>query len=178
MKELIKACQQCDPAAQKLLYERHVDRLYYTIFRYVKNQFDVENLLQDVFLKIYNNIFSFDKSKGSFITWSATIAIRTALNHCKKAKFDFSFIEDHLALENEIIVLPLQNLAAQDLLNLINSIEDKYRVIFNLYEIDGYKHDEIAKMLNIKASTSRSSLTRAKKLIIEKIAQSKLMHYG
>ncbi len=178
MKNVIQACQQCDPAAQKLLYEKHVDRLYYTIYRYTKNRFDVENVLQDVFLKIFNKIDSFDSSKGSFVTWSTTIAIRTAINHSKKNKIDFTSLENQTDIINEASVLSLSELDATDLLQLINSIEDKYRIVFNLYEIDGYKHDEIAKMLGIAASTSRSTLTRAKKIIREKISQTKLEYYG
>lgn len=178
MKELIQACQQRIPAAQKRLYVEHVDRLYYVVYRYTQDKFDVENLLQDIFLKIFNKIDSFDSDKGSFVTWSTTIAIRTAINFCKKSKIDFSLLNEELESGSATSELPLSDLDAQDLLDLIGSIEFKYRIVFNLYEIDGYKHDEIAQMLGVNASTSRSSLTRAKKLIREKIALTRMINYG
>jgi len=131
-----------------------------------------------VFLKIFNKIDSFDANKGSFATWSRTIAIRTALNGIKKSKIDFSYIEDYPELENVIAVSDIDNYDAEELLDLINSISDKYRIMFNLYEIDGYSHDDISKLLGITASTSRSSLTRAKKIIRKKILKSKLKFNG
>lgn len=178
MNNLIQACQRCEPAAQKLLYEKHVDRLYYTLQRYTNDRFDTENLLQDVFIKIFNKIDTYDPQKGSFKAWSGTIAVHTAINHCRKKRWDYSFVDELQSVENDASDLSFSHLELQDLLAVIGSIDEKYGVVFNLYVIDGYSHDEIAQMLDIAAATSRSSLTRAKKLLREKISKAKLQYYG
>lgn len=166
---IIKACLQLDPAAQKELYLLHVDRLYYTVARYVQNSFFIENILQDIFVKIFKQLKSYDATKGAFTTWSNTIAIRESLNHLRKNQLEFVPLEnDQLDFVGNIDPL-LANMEAQDLLNLIQRIPTKYQLIFNLYEIDGYNHNEIAAMLKITASTSRSYLTRAKKMIQQEI---------
>lgn len=168
LENIILACQRKEYKAQKLLYDLFVDRLYFVIFRYVNDSFYTQNILQDVFFKAYKNIERYDPKKSAFNTWITTIAIRESISHCRKRKLDFSPIES-LNLpysESENI---LSKLKAKDLLNTISEIPEKYRVIFNLYEIDGYSHLEIAKLLTISVSTSRSYLTRAKQQIQNKL---------
>lgn len=147
------------------LYDLYVDRLYFVVRRYIKDEFSRENVLQDVFLKIFNALDKFDSQIASFNTWSTTIAIRESLNALRKKKMDFVPLD---YFENEIMQSLDPLLAAMEtdqILSIIDQIPDKYSVIFNLYEIDGYDHNEISEMLKIPASTSRSYLSRAKKLI-------------
>jgi len=165
---IIAACQRNELAAQKELYSLFVDRLYYVIFRYTNNDFYTQNILQDVFLKVFKNIDSFNPNIASFNTWISTIAIRESINHCRKKAVQFQPIDEHhLGIANVDMIL--SKLQAEELLKLIASIPEKYRVIFNLYEIDGYKHKEIAKILRITESTSRSYLARAKRIIQEEL---------
>jgi len=166
---IIKACLRLDPDAQKQLYLLHVDRLYFTISRYVHDKFFVENILQDVFLKIFKQLKTYDAAKGAFTTWSSTIAIRESLNHLRKNRLEFVPLENNqLDFVGNIDPL-LANMEAEELLNIIKRIPTKYQLIFNLYEIDGYAHNEIATLLNITASSSRSYLARAKKMIQQEI---------
>ena len=168
--QIIKACQQHDLKAQQALYKAYVDRLYFVVYRYVKDQYYIENLLQDIFLKIFKYLDQFDAGKASFATWTKTIAVRTAINHCKKRITEFYPIEYASELPaDEKITASLARLQAEDLLQIIAKIPEKYQIIFNLYEIDGYKHQEIAQLLDIKESTSRSYLVRAKKMIQEEL---------
>ncbi len=133
---IILACQRKEYKAQKALYNLFVDKLYFVIFRYVNDSFYVQNILQDVFFKAFNNIDKFDPKKAAFNTWITTIAIRESISHCRKRKMEFVQIDD-LNLDYAECENILSQLEAEDLLKTISEISDKYRVIFNLYEIDG-----------------------------------------
>ena len=166
LNKILKACRRNDRTAQHTLYQIYVDKLYYVVLRYVKNTFDTETILQDVFLKIFKHIASFDSRKASFYTWAKTIAIRESINHCKKKKLEFFPIDELYENKQQASTnLALERLHAEDLLWIISKIPAKYRIIFNLFEIDGLQHQEIADLLEIPIGTSRSYLTRAKKLI-------------
>ncbi len=172
LKNIIVACLKKDLEGQKALYELFLDRLYFIAIRYVSNQYYVENILQDVFLKVFNNLDKFDSKKASFNTWITTITIRECLNHLRKKVLEFEPIEnDQLKIVGNIDPLLLE-MDTEELIEAISSIPDKYRVVFNLFEIDGYSHKEISEELQINTSTSRSYLTRAKKQI-----QSKLINH-
>ena len=170
IKHIIKACQQRDKDAQKALYSLFVDRLYFTVKRYINDTFFIENILQDVFLKVFTKIDSYDETKAGISTWIHTIAIRESLNYLRKKQVVFTELDERasgLYAEVDGILLDFE---MEDLLELIARIPTKYQVVFNLYEIDGYDHKEIAEMLSMTASTSRSYLTRAKKMIQAEIS--------
>jgi len=139
------------------------------VVRYVNDPYFVENILQDVFIKIFKNLDSYDSEKGAFSTWSNTIAIRESLNHLRKKRLDFIPLDNvHLDFIGNLDPL-LANMEAEELLALIKKNPAKYQVIFNMYEIDGYSHKEIAEIINITKSSSRSYLSRAKKMIQQEI---------
>lgn len=169
LQNIIKACLQRDQTAMRSLYDLYVDRLYYVVKRYIKENYHIENLLQDIFLKVFNKLNAFDSTKGSFNSWITTIAIRESLNHLRKKKVDLMSLEDAILDTNADADPMLTQLELEDLMKRINAIPDKYRIIFTLYEVDGYEHKEIAEMLGIGISTSRSYLTRAKKILQEEI---------
>ena len=166
---IINGCLQRDFNAQKALYNRFVDKLYYTAVRYVSDKFFIENILQDVFLKAFNNIEQYDNIKASISTWLNTITIRECLNHLRKTKLEFLPIDNQdisfLDYKNDFLL----KMDADEILVIIQSIPAKYRVVFNLYEVDGFSHSEISKILKMKEGTSRSYLTRAKKMIQDAI---------
>ena len=117
---------------------------------------DAKDVLQDAFVKIFKNIASY-KSDGSFEGWMKRIVINTALTALKSRK---SFTEDieNVALQS----INSDELVLRDLLSLLNYLPEKRKTIFNLYEIEGYKHKEIAELLHITESTSRAELSKAK----------------
>ena len=169
LSHIIKACQRKEKKAQQSLYNLFVDRLYYVVLRYVNDTFYTQNVLQDVFFKAFKNIDSFDEKIASFNTWITTIAIRESISHCRKKSFDFSPIEN-MNIPTSDLENILSQLQAEELLKVIAKIPDKFRVVFNLYEIDGFKHHEIAEILGISEGTSRSYLTRAKQQLRKKLA--------
>jgi len=125
---------------------------------------EAEDILQDAFIKVFDNIGRFE-FKGSFEGWIRRIVINTALkNYSKK-----SFKQEQIGLENQP-ELPLDpeiysNLEEEELLRLINRLPDGYRLVFNLYAVEGYSHKEIADLLGIQESTSRSQLVKARKML-------------
>ena len=132
--------------------------------RYTRHRMEAEDILQDAFIKVFDNISKFE-FKGSFEGWIRRIVINTALkNYSKK-----SFKQEQIGLENQP-ELPLEpeiysNLEEEELLRLINQLPDGYRVVFNLYAVEGYSHKEIADLLGIQESTSRSQLVKARKML-------------
>jgi len=160
-KEMVDGCLVQDLRAQKALYTQCLDRVYYTIRRYVSDEFFIENIIQDTFIKVYKNIDRYDHKIAKFETWITSIAIRESINHLRKKKFEFNALEDSPNLvEKE--ASPLENLQAEDVLATLTCLPETHRSVFSMYEIDGYSHKEIGNLLGVTESTSRSYLTRAK----------------
>ncbi len=145
----------------------YVDRLYYTVIRYISDKHEVENVLQEVFIKIFGKLEQYDVNKGAFITWASIIAIRESINHLRKRKIRFEPIEKaSFVYQKESIYSDME---MEDLLKLISRLPEKYQIIFNMHEIDGYTHVEIEQMIQINQNTSRSYLSRAKQLLQKEI---------
>lgn len=163
---LIKSCQRRDTKAQRELYDLYIDRIYYIVRRYISDNYYINNIIQDIFLKIFNNIDKYDHNKGAFITWINTISVRASISHLRKSKLNYVILSENDNFTSQEVDI-LSKLNADDILSILSRIHEKYRIVFNLYEIDGYNHKEIAEIINITESSSRSYLTRAKKLLQE-----------
>lgn len=129
---------------------------------------EAEDILQEAFIKVYDNVAKF-QFKGSFEGWIRRIVINTALKNYQKSSFQKERIGledyDDRPIEPEAISL----LQEEELLDLIEQLPDGYRVVFNLYAVEGYSHKEIAEMLGIGESTSRSQLVKARKMLKDRI---------
>lgn len=133
--------------------------------RYSHDKGDAKDLVHDTFVKIFTKIESYNPNKGSFDNWSTRILINIALQRFRKHKKMF-FTDDILVLDKiDDNMDGLENLLAVDLLNIIKELPPGCRIVFTLYEIEGYKHKEIGEKIGINACTSRAHLTRAKKLL-------------
>ena len=163
--ELIKECQKNNREAQSKLFYLYKDRLFALCLKYCKNVDDAEDNLHDSFLAIFKNIKKY-KSKGSFEGWIKRITINTAIqkyrdNSTLQLIKDENIVEEEIALE--------EDLGINVLLELIQELPDRYRLVFNLYVLDNFSHKEIASMLKISEGTSKSNLSRAKLILKEKI---------
>lgn len=165
-KELIKRCLKGKADAQRLLYDKYSGVVYAICFRYAKNQEDAKDLLQETFINVFNSLKSF-KGAGSFEGWIKRIAVNCAIRHYKKNAKRIDSGDPELSPEAETYTSILDELSAQELLQVINGLPDGYRMVFNLYAIEGYSHKEISKELGITESASRSQLTRARKILME-----------
>jgi RNA polymerase sigma factor (sigma-70 family) len=166
--EIIKGCISGKPEAQEALYKKFSSKLFGISLRYTKDYSAAEDVLQEAFIKIFNNISGF-KGTGSFEGWMRRIVINTALERFRR-HFQMYSISD--VSENEESFKYnhiLTDIAAKDLLKLVQDLPAAYKLVFNLYAIDGYTHKEIGEILNISEGTSKSNLSRARKLLQNKI---------
>jgi len=149
--QLVEDCKQNKAKAQAIVYKLFASKLYAACYKYSRNRQEAEDNLHDGFITIFNKIEQF-KHKGSFEGWMKRIIINTTLEKYRKDKV-FHLIQEEV--EDEITVeLEESKLALEDLLKLIQQLPNRYRLVFNLYVLDGYSHKEIAQLLNISDGTS------------------------
>ncbi|QRR02940.1 RNA polymerase sigma factor [Dyadobacter sandarakinus] len=167
--ELVKGCKQRNRLAQKQLYKLFAGKLFAICLRYTKNRADAEDVLQDAFIKIYENIDSF-RADSPLEYWLRSVVVNTALNHLRQQKHlkDLDDVEMHHngIADKEVTLAGFQ---MQQLLELIHELPPGCQTIFNLYAIEGYQHNEIAQKLGISEGTSKSQYARARTLLQQKL---------
>jgi len=170
LKQLIIDCQKNNRKAQEQLYRLYSSKLFSVCLKYSRNYTEAEDNLQEGFLIIFNKIdqYSF---KGSFDGWLKRVMINYILQQYRNQTF-LSLVNENIQDESEI-ELDDNSISLDYLLKIIQELPDRYRLVFNLYVLDGYSHQEIADMLNINIGTSKSNLSRAKVILKEKIEQHK-----
>jgi len=169
---LIKSYLRGDRAAMQQLYERHEQYWFRLCLRYGRNRSEAQDIMQDGLVQIFKTLKQFDTTKGSFSAWSNRIMVTTALQYFRKEKYRTSENLDTVLDDADTSEDAFDKISAKELTQIIQQLPDGYRMVFNLYEIEGYKHQEIAKMLGISTGTSKSQLSKAKKLLrnqLEKI---------
>jgi RNA polymerase sigma-70 factor (ECF subfamily) len=168
LNKLIKRCAKNDRKAQKEIYQLFGDKLFTICLKYSRNKHEAEDNFQDGFITIFNKIdqFSF---KGSFEGWLKRVMINTILIKYRK-KNVLNIITDEIP--DEVVVdVEEDELSLDFLLNLIHELPERYRLVFNLYVLDGYSHREISEMLRIAEGTSKSNLARARAILKQKIEE-------
>ena len=166
--QIIKYCKKGDPKGFKYLVDTYASKLYGICLRYMNDEFEASDVLQESFIKIFNNISEY-QNKGSFESWISKITVNTALMALRKNKNLQLFLEPLNNTNTEKFVsddLEI-DLNEKDILNMLKQLAPHHKVIFNMAIIEGYKHSEIAEILGIKESTSRTKLTRARKKLQE-----------
>ncbi len=168
--ELIQHCLNNEVLAQNELYRRFAGKMMGVCLRYAKNRDDAKDILQDGFVRVYINLKSF-KGDGSFEGWIKRIMINTAIKHYHKNLKFSNNIDIEAAYDVGFDNNVLGKMAVSELMQLVQTLPDGYRTIFNLYIIEGYQHNEIAEMLGISEGTSKSQLARARNFLIKLIQQ-------
>jgi RNA polymerase sigma factor (sigma-70 family) len=170
-KELIRSCLDKDPKAQEQLYRRFAPKMYGVCLRYARSRMEAEDILQEGFIKVFNHLPDY-RFEGVFEGWIRRTIVNTAINYYKQKSKEWAEISLEKAEEthsyDESII---DKLSAQELLGIIQQLPEGYRIIFNLYIIEGYTHQEIGKILNISENTSKSQLSRARAALQQKIKQ-------
>lgn len=164
--QLIKQCKKQDPKAQEQLYRLYNGKLFSVCLKYSNDYAAAEDTLQDAFITIFEKIKQF-KSQGSLEGWMKRITINTALQKFRKQKV-FEIVNEE-QIEEVSVVVDEEEVSLDYLLAIIQQLPDRYRLVFNLYVLDGYSHKEIAEMLEISTGTSKSNLARARNILKEKI---------
>lgn len=158
--ELIEQCVQQDRAAQKQLYHLLLPYLKSVATRYVYSQQILPDCLQDAFVRIFQNLEQYDRSKGEFKSWACRITINTALNLNRKEGRVTSADPNELVMP----VAPdvLEQISGEDLLSLLKRMPDSYFEAFSMHVLDGFEHKEIGDMLGISEGLSRKRVSRAR----------------
>lgn len=167
--DLIYKCKNNNRKAQGELYQLYKNRLFTLCLKYCQNTKDAEDVLQDSFVTIFQNIKKYN-AKGSFEGWLKRITINKAIDKYHQTKIK------HLPIIEEIteaieVEENLDNYTLDYILLLVQELPNRYRLVFNLYELDNYSHKEIATALKISVGTSKSNLHRAKLILKEKLMQ-------
>ena len=167
--DIIRRCIKKDRKAQKILYERYADIFLGICNRYTANIAEAEDILQEGFVKVFFHLQEFSGT-GSFFNWMRRIMINTAITYYhKNLKYRY-YDEIESMYDSPYTDAPDKyDFTREELLMVIQSLPSGYRMIFNLYAIEGYKHKEIAEMLEIDVNTSKSQYSRAKKMIRRKL---------
>ena len=168
--EIIEGCARHERRAQKELYDKYSRLLLGVCMRYASDRAEAEDILQDSFLKIFFNIRDFSGT-GSFIGWLRKVAVNTAItNYHKNLKFRYHIdIDDYVSVETGVTDFNEDSFTSDELYGVLNELPAGYRMVFNLYAVEGYKHKEIAEMLGIDTNTSKSQYSRARSAIREKL---------
>ncbi len=175
--ELIDGCCKGKRACQQLLYGQFSKRMMAVCLRYSKSVQEAEDVLQEGFIKVFQHIGSFRK-QARLETWITRIMVNTALNMHRKKLYLFPMVD----VANADIHEPVENIDSlqfEQLLDMIQALPQGCQLIFNMYAVEGYTHQEIASLLGITEGTSKSQYARAKELLRKQLQQEEnRMNYG
>jgi len=169
IEKIILGCKSGDERSQRELVNQYSGLLFTLCRRYAKDINDAKDILQDGFIEIFKSIKSYDPAKGGLENWMKQIVARTAIRRYRKMymvreTYDKK-VDPYMRYESSII----DKMEIEKLLEIIMTLPFKYRQIFNLYVFEEYSHKEISEMLGINESSSRSRLSRARQMLLEKI---------
>ena len=166
LEKLIKKCAKNDRKAQKEIYQLFAGKLFSICLKYSKNKQEAQDNFQDGFITIFDKIGQF-KFEGSFEGWMKRVMVNTILLKYRK-KSVLNIVTEEIP-EEVVVDIDDDEISLEFLLNLIRELPDRYRMVFNLYVLDGHSHKEIGKMLKIAEGTSKSNLARARGILKKKI---------
>lgn len=166
LKKLISQCRKQDRKAQEELYRKYSGKLFTLCLKYSGNYEQAKDNLQDGFIKIFQNINQF-RGTGSFEGWMTRIMINTALKKYQDKSIFLTIEEEHF--EEPEVEVEEDAVSVDFLIRIVQDLPERYRLVFNLYTMEGYSHQEIAELLKISVGTSKSNLARARIKLKEKI---------
>ena len=162
--KIVEDCKQNNAKAQMQLYDMYCQAMFTIAQRYVKDNFVAEDVMQDAFIKVFKNIQSF-KGEVTIGAWIKKIVINQCIDYLKKKRIELVSIEEKeltIANDDDDNWKIKEEVTTDIVTSAINSLPEKYKVVLNLYLIEGFDHQEIAQVLNIAEVTSRSQLMRGK----------------
>ncbi|MBU2060606.1 RNA polymerase sigma factor [Flavobacterium frigidarium] len=163
--QLIEECKKHNPKAQEQLYHLFSKKFFGLCLKYSSNYADAQDNLQDGFILLFKKIEQFS-GKGSFEGWAKRVMINNALQKFKGVRF-MEVLSDEIP--DEIVTIEEDNVPLDYLMKIIQELPEQYRIVFNLYVLDGYSHKEISEMLHLSTGTTKSNLHRARLILKEKL---------
>lgn len=173
---LIKRATAGNREAQKKIYELYAPKMLSVCRQYIKDLQHAEDVMLNAFFKVFSNLENF-RNEGSFEGWVRRIMIRESISFLRQHK-KFDYQEDLKSEAPEIVNNINSKMDVAHIQDMIDALPVGYKAVFNLYAIEGYKHSEIAKMLDISEGTSKSQLFKARKMLQEQLKQSNETGYG
>jgi len=169
IEDIVLGCQNGHAECQQALVHRFSGLLYSVCLRYMGDATKSQDILQDAFIRIFRYIDTFDSNKGSLQGWMRKITVNVALKSLNKKKLDTTSLS--VDYNDQISVTPdaITNMSVDSLMDIVRTLPEGYRQVFNLSVVEGYSHKEIGSMLGIADVTSRSNLSRAKQILRKKL---------
>ncbi len=164
---LIKRCIEWDRNAQNELYRRYANVMFAVCFRYSRTREDAEDTLSEGFMKVFDNIKNF-KFSGSLEGWIRRIMVNCSIDKYRKNSIimdDYAIVENQPEIKNSYYDAVHSQFDAEELMSMIQKLPPAYKMVFNLYSIEGYKHKEVAELLGISEGTSKSNLSDARAIL-------------
>ena len=181
---MISGCMNANRKSQKEFYKHYYGYAYNICMRYCNKDIDITEIMNDGFLKIFKSIHLFipkyDNLQVSIQGWIKSIMVHTAIDHFRKNKRNYMIkdIGEYVSEITDKDSSVIDKMSYKEILALIQQLSPVYRTVFNMFVIDGYKHEEIAEQLNIGVGTSKSNLAKAKQNIRKMIIDKKFQYYG
>ncbi|MDY7396519.1 RNA polymerase sigma factor [Aureibaculum sp. 2210JD6-5] len=175
-KQLIKKAASANRQAQQALYEKYAPKMLSVCRQYIKDLQFAEDVMINGFVKVFKYLSSF-RHEGSFEGWIRKIMIRESISYLRKQQF-VVYDDEVFERNDDLGTLQSSELDVAHIQLLIDALPTGYKTVFILNTVEGYKHQEIAKMLDITESTSKSQLYKARKMLQEKLKQQKIIGYG
>lgn len=175
---LIQGCKRNDRESQRLLYQHMYSYAMSICLRYCYSKGEAQEVLNDGFMNVFQKIGQYNEEM-SFQGWIRRIMINASIDHYRREKRHYFHAD--IAGQSETLgnhVSGLDNLAHEELIEMIRQLSPSYRAVFNLHVIDGYTHTEIATLLNISEGTSKSNLAKGREALRKMIEQKSGKHYA
>lgn len=174
--KLIKRAQKNNREAQHALYKMHAPKMLSICRYYIKDLQHAEEAMLNGFLKVFTNINKF-KNEGSFEGWIRRIITREAISFLRQKK-QIEFVTDAIEVAHDYTNNIESEIEVEDIQKMIDALPDGYKIVFNMFAIEGYKHQEIATLLNISVGASKSQLFKARKMLQAQINKRNTSNYG
>lgn len=175
--DLLKGCKAGDRKTQELLYRQTASKMLAVCMRYARDKMEAEDVLQLGYIKVFQKINEY-RGDGSFEGWIRRVMVNTAIESYRKNLRMLNVVPIEDAYEQPSTGFDFNNLGMQDLLKLIRNLADGYRIVFNMYIIEGYSHKEIAETLGISEGASKSQLSRARAILKQEIIKMEGINYA
>lgn len=173
----MEGCKAGNRKMQELLYKQTASKMLAVCMRYAKDRMEAEDSLQLGYIKIFQKVTEY-RGDGSFEGWMRRIMVNTAIESYRRNIKSMNVVPIDDAYEQPATGFDFHRLGMQDLMKLIKNLADGYRLVFNMYAIEGYSHKEISEMLGISEGASKSQLSRARAILKQEIIKMEGINYA
>lgn len=169
LEDLVEGCQNGNRHSQELLYKTTAPKMLAICMRYAKDQFEAEDMMQTAFVKVFKKLADY-RNEGSFEGWMRRIMVNTSIEFYRKNLRSLNVVDIDETYDHQASVsFDMSSINVKDLMRLIQNLSNGYRMVFNMYAIEGYSHKEIAEQLGITEGASKSQLSRARAILKEQV---------